>query len=100
MCKPTEQPRRRRNGFDSGRVDIDLHLLGADPIAGVCLARDHHQIETVLDPGTYHLFDTFTDRDGNEQVVPCLYSPSATKTLRVRHGMKAVSEFKGSQEPP
>ncbi|MGB0647019.1 MAG: SGNH/GDSL hydrolase family protein [Bradymonadia bacterium] len=71
----TDQPRRvRAMVFDSGRVDIDLHLLGADPIAEACIARDHHQIETTLDPGTYHfVLDTFTDRDGNERSGPYLF---------------------------
>ena len=77
VCKfSTEQPRRvGAMVFDSGRVDIDLHLLGvSDPIAGVCLARDHHQIETVLEPGTYHfVLDTFTDRDGNERSGPHMF---------------------------
>jgi len=40
--------------FDRGDVDIDLHLLGETASGTDCLARDDSDIETTLEPGSYH----------------------------------------------
>ena len=41
--------------FDSGTVDIDLHLLGPDGDPETCIDRDHHMLETTVPAGAYHL---------------------------------------------
>ncbi len=41
--------------FDRGEVDIDLHLLGETAAGAACIERDDTDIETTLDPGTYHV---------------------------------------------
>ena len=41
--------------LDEAGVDVDLHLLGQDPVAQGCLERDDRIIERTLEPGSYHL---------------------------------------------
>ena len=60
--------------FDSGAVDIDIHLLGADGTAASCLNRDHHLIEPTVESGTYHfVLDSFTSHDDEEKSGPFLF---------------------------
>lgn len=65
--------------FDTGDVDIDLHLLDDSGTPQGCIERDHQLIETTLGAGTYHLaLDTWVDGSGDVLsgefmllVVPC-----------------------------
>jgi lysophospholipase L1-like esterase len=58
----TEPTRMRAIVLDLEGVDIDIHLLDDTASEGGCLMRDHHLVETTLDPGTYHLaLDSWVD---------------------------------------
>ncbi len=60
-------------------VDVDVHLLGEDPVPEQCIARDHESLLRALSPGTYYLvLDTFVSQgteDAGEFVVSILPEP-------------------------
>ncbi len=57
-----EPTRVRAIVLDLEGVDIDIHLLDDTATEEGCLMRDHHLVETTLDPGTYHLaLDSWVD---------------------------------------
>ncbi len=69
-----EPTRLRVLVLDLPGVDIDVHLLDGTATEEGCLERDHHLVETTLDPGTYHLaLDSWVDGaevlDGEYMVV-------------------------------
>jgi hypothetical protein len=51
--------------LDRGAVDVDLHLLGAAPDPGTCVARHDRILERTVPAGTHHVVvDTYVPADG------------------------------------
>lgn len=62
----TETTRLRAIVLDLEGVDIDIHLLDDTATEAGCILRDHHLVETPLEPGTYHLaLDSWVDDEGD-----------------------------------